>query len=227
MGAAGCQVGPEVTDILRIAGAGAQTVTDKPGSSLDFGPTPRCPGPGEACYSAVAAISGEPGTKIFSAGPDTSDAGWDLGTLWAAGLATDDTTGLGVALPEAPAVPKWAGWSEWGPKAWGKARGASWSPEVLMPGVPPALSAEGEAPRRNDTKGFNDRIIFSLLPRKADVPEAKGDRSGLCEQEEGAGQKPRPPGQLQTRRSLFCQPPCRVGLAHSLSDTCLPATSLL
>ena len=57
----------------------------------------------------MAAISGDPETKVPSGGPATKNAGWDSVTLWAASSAAVDGAGLGVALPEAPpTVPKGA-----------------------------------------------------------------------------------------------------------------------
>lgn len=171
-----CLVDPEVTDILSVAGAGARTVTGNLRTSLDFGPTSRRHGL-EACHGDTATISGDPGTKLSSADPATQDTGWDLEALSAAGSATVNGAGPGVALPEAPAVPKGAGWPKWRFKAKGKPRRASWILDAsAFPFWAPALSTEGKTPARAVTKEFNDVSIFLLLPCKADGPEAKEDR---------------------------------------------------
>lgn len=133
----GCHVGPEVTDVFRVAGAAAWTVSDNPGNSLDFGPTLGYFGPRETCKGKVAAISGDPGTKYpLKVQPHRMLAG----TWWSCRLQAQPLL-VELVLPESPAVPKGACWSEWGCKARGKARGTSWG-KVSFPCArkPPVFS---------------------------------------------------------------------------------------
>lgn len=140
---------------------------------------------GEACSGDVAALSGDPGTKISSPSPGaaTWDTGRDLGVLWATGSATVGGAGLYVAPPGAPEGPKGAGWFWRSCKSRRTPRRPCWSPGAsgkrplaLLPGASPDFSAEGETPAGTGTKRFNDGRSISLLPaRKADVSEVQAD----------------------------------------------------
>lgn len=82
---------------------------------------------------------------------------------------------------------------------------ASWLRERLQRGL---------SPRRLMMGGLSS--CCPLAKQMGQKP--RETNPGLCEEEDGAGRKPRPPGQLQNRRGPFCQLLGGVGLAHSLLD---------
>lgn len=115
-----------------------------------------------------------------------------------------------MALPETPVVPKGAGWSEWRGKSRSEPRRACWSPGASgkrappsLPGASPGLLPEGKTPPRRLMMGG----LSSCCPPAEQMCQKPREMDpGLCEEEDGAGRKPRPPGQLQNRRGPFCQP---------------------
>lgn len=175
----------------------------------------------------MAAISGDPGTNVSSAGSATGaateDAGWDSGVLWTVGQASADGAGPGGALPRTPAVPEGTRWSEG--KSKDKARGASWSPDTsgerastLVLGVSPFLSAERETPSMMACGMLSDRSVFLLLPCKADMPGAEGGQPVSLRVEGRLREEAETIQRAANRRGLFCLP--RRGLEVGLPTAC-------
>lgn len=202
-----------MADALRVAEAGAWTVTDDPGT-FKSSPVPRT---GEAGDCGVAVISRAPGARVLSAGSASEGSDGDS--------VSADEAGPAVAWPEASVVPEGVVWYEGLSKD--EAPGASWFPAASTERAPAFFpDASNSSPRTEKTLsevfGKTGRARSALLlSRRADAPGAKGDWPESLGAE-GTGRTEAETTVKAANQERPCSDTAGAGLAHSPLDLPFP-----